>query len=305
MANNDKKYLIVIAGPTAVGKTAAAIKLAKYFDTEIVSADSRQIYREMSIGTAKPTPQELSMATYHLINHVSIHEPYDVGTYAKQALQCIDNIFNTRKLAILSGGTGLYIHAVCHGLDTMPAANLHIRNKLNNDFDTSGIEPLQIMLKTVDPVYYNMVDIHNHVRIIRALEVYFSTQIPFSQYLNNTKTIRPFEVIKIALRLDKDILNQKINIRTDDMIQAGLVQEAQGLYKYRTLSALKTVGYEEIFDYLDHKTDLQMCTQLIKKHTAHYAKKQLTWLRKDEEYKWFEPGEYTRIIDYICSIINK
>lgn len=282
------KTLIVITGPTAVGKTTIAIELAKQFKAEIISADSRQFYREMNIGTAKPTAEELIQAKHHFINSHSITENFSVGDFEKQGLALLDNIFHTHNTVILVGGSGLYIKAICEGFDDLPSVTSQIRDKLNLELSNKGIAYLQEKLKLVDPVYYAQVDLNNPQRLIRALEVAETTGKPFSSYRKATINQRPFQVIKIGLTLPREILYQRINQRVDDMVENGLVDEARSLLPYRHLNALNTVGYSELFDYFDGKNDLDTAIALIKQNTRRFAKRQLTWFRKDKDIKWMD-----------------
>lgn len=283
---DSAKTLIVIAGPTAVGKTAAAIKLARQLNTEIISADSRQFYREMSIGTAKPDAEELSQAKHHFIDSHSITENFTVGDFEKQALQLLDELFKTHDDVIMVGGSGLFIQAVTQGFDDLPTANPAIRERLNQLFAERGIEYLQDKLKTADPYYYQEVDLNNPQRLIRALEVFEATGKPFSSYRKAIRNRRPFETVKIALNLPREILYDYINQRVDLMVKRGLIEEVRALLPYRHLNALNTVGYSELFDYFDGKIDLDTAISLIKQNTRRFAKRQLTWFRKDKEIKW-------------------
>ena len=282
------KTLIVVAGPTAIGKTAAAIQLARHFDTAIISADSRQFYREMSIGTAKPTEEELAQAKHYFVNSHSITDLFTVADFEKQALTLLDELFLTNNVVIMAGGSGLYIKALYEGFDEIPSVAPEIREALNKEFFESGIHLLQEKLKLADPVYFATVDLSNPQRIIRALEVFEGTGKPFSSY-RTAKTIkRPFQIIKIGLNLPRELLYQRINSRVDVMVEQGLVQEVQNLLPYKHLNALNTVGYSEIFDYLDGKTNFNAAVELIKQNTRHFAKRQLTWFGKDKEIHWFE-----------------
>jgi tRNA dimethylallyltransferase len=283
---NTTKTLIVIAGPTAVGKTAVSIKLAQQLHTEIVSADSRQFYREMSIGTAKPNNEELAAVKHHFINSISITEKFSVGDYEKQCLQLLDELFETHDKVILVGGSGLFIQAITKGFDDLPVADTAIREQLNTELAEKGIQFLRERLKSADPDYYKQVDLSNPQRLIRALEVFESTGKPFSSYRKATTNKRPFGVIEIGLDLPREILYDRINRRVDVMANEGLVAEVHSLLPYRHLNALNTVGYSELFDYFDGKTDLYTAIGLIKQNTRRFAKRQLTWFRKDKEIKW-------------------
>jgi tRNA dimethylallyltransferase len=297
--NTANKTLIVIAGPTAVGKTAIAIQVAKHYNTVVVSADSRQFYREMSIGTAKPDADELAAVKHHFIDSHSIHENFSVGDFEKQALALLDELFKEYDAVVMAGGSGLYIKAVCEGFDNLPVADPGIRHKLNQDFTELGIRHLQERLKEVDPDYYEQVDIQNPQRLIRALEVFETTGKPISYYRKSTINTRPFNIVKIGLNLPRDILYQQINYRVDKMIELGLIDEVKSLIPHRSLNALNTVGYSELFDYFDGKSDLESALQLIKQNTRHFAKRQLTWFRKDKDIHWLEADNEDVVLDIV------
>lgn len=297
---NMNKSLIVIVGPTAIGKTKASIRLANHFNCEIVSADSRQFYKEMSIGTAAPTSKELSQAHHHFIQHISINTSYSVGDFEKDALQKIETLFLKNDYAILIGGSGLYVDAVIKGLDQFPEVDPTIRQKLKNDLDTHGIENLQKQLNQVDPVYYNQVDIQNTHRVMRALEVSLSSNLPYSSFRTKPKKERPFNIITIGLQAERSIIYDRINYRVDKMMEEGLLEEAKTLYKYKNLNALNTVGYKELFNVFDKEWDLDFAISEIKKNTRRFAKRQLTWFRKNKEIQWFDYLEDPKtIVDYI------
>lgn len=281
------KTLIVIAGPTAVGKTAVAIRLAQQLKTEIISADSRQFYREMAIGTAKPADEELAAVKHHFINSHSVTDNFSVGDFEKQCLQLLEVLFKTHDQIIMAGGSGLFIQAVTKGFDELPVADTETRERLNQEFAEKGIELLQEKLKTADPDYYNQVDLNNPQRLVRALEVFEATGKPFSSYRKAVTNKRPFQVIEIGLDLPRELLYQRINQRVDNMIAEGLVEEVRSLLPYRHFNALNTVGYSELFDYFDGKTDLATAIELIKQNTRRFAKRQLTWFKKNKEIKWF------------------
>lgn len=296
---DQKKTLLVIAGPTAVGKTAVAIQLAQRYNTVVVSADSRQFYREMSIGTAKPSDEEQAAVKHYFINSHSIVENFSVGDYEKQALALLDELFKQHDVVILAGGSGLYIKAVCEGFDDLPVADPAIRHRLNQDFTELGIKHLQERLFAVDPAYYRMVDIHNPQRIIRALEVFESTGKPISSFQKATRNTRPFRIVRIGLNLPRDILYRQINYRTDKMIANGLLDEVKQLLPYRHLNALNTVGYTELFDHLDGNISLETAIELIKQNTRHFAKRQLTWFRKDKDVNWLEADDEELLNDIV------
>lgn len=285
------KTLIVIVGPTAIGKTALALQVAQKFQTEIISADSRQFYIETEIGTAKPSAVELAAAKHHFINSHHITENFTVGDFETQSLAKLNEIFEKNDFAVLVGGSGLYINAVCNGFDDLPRASAELRAQLNQDFLDEGIEPLQRRLQELDPLYFKEVDLHNPQRIIRALEVCISTGIPFSTYRTRSQKIRPFSCVKIGLNTSRDQLYDQINKRVDQMIAMGLEDEAKNLMPYRHLNALNTVGYSELFDYFDGKITRNEAIEKIKQNTRRFAKRQLTWFRKDLEINWFEPSE--------------
>ena len=283
--------LIVICGPTASGKTAASIRFAKKYDTEILSADSRQFFKEMRIGTARPEGDDLGGITHHFLGHLSIHQEYNIADYERDALRCLEKIFATRKVAVMVGGSGLYIDAVCKGIDVLPAPEARLRRQLQQQYAASGIGFLQEKLKELDLVYYRTVDLNNPARLIRALEVCISSGLPYSSFRKNKQAERSFGVVKIGLDFPREELYWRINRRVDVMMAAGLEQEARGLYPYRHLNALQAVGYRELFDYFDGKISLTEAVEQIKMNTRRYAKRQLTWFRRDKGIQWVKPEE--------------
>jgi tRNA dimethylallyltransferase len=297
-----EKTLIAIVGPTAVGKTALSIKLAEVLETEIVSADSRQFYREMEIGTAKPTIEELKKIKHHFINSLSIHDDYSVGDYEKDALQCLDGLFKNHDNVILTGGSGLFVNAVCEGLDTLPSGNKEIREHYEKLFTEKGLEPLQAELKEKDLDYFNTVDKQNPRRLIRALEVINLTGKPYSDFRKKKPAQRNFKVIKIGLNLEKELLRNRIDQRVDDMLASGWLDECKKLFAYRNINALKTLGYAELFDFIEGKTDWNTTITNIKTNTWHYAKRQLTWFKKDKEIQWVEASDEKNILEFISKI---
>jgi tRNA dimethylallyltransferase len=296
-----QKTLIVVVGPTAIGKTALAIQLAQHYQTEIISADSRQFFKEMSIGTAKPSEEELAAAPHHFINSHSVTQLFSTGDFEVEALQLLDELFKHHDVAIMVGGSGLYINAVCNGLDEMPDIDLAIRERLNQQFETDGIEPIRKQLAELDPEYFAKVDQSNPQRMIRGLEVVISTGQKLSSFQTSQKKERRFSIVKIGLNTDREKLYNQINHRVDVMIAIGLVEEVKSLKKYKSLNALKTVGYAEIFDYLEGLTDLPVAIDNIKQNTRRFAKRQLTWFRRDEEITWFEPQQGVKVIDYLSN----
>ena len=295
------KYLICILGPTAIGKTAVSIDLAKYFDTDIISCDSRQFYKEMRIGTAVPTEDELDQVRHHFIQHKSIFDDYSVGDYEKDALAKINELFKRKDQLILTGGSGLYQKAVLEGLDHFPQVDKRIRRSLNETYQKQGLKPLQDQLKEKDPDYFEVVDQQNPHRLIRALEICIGTDQPFSSFINKNKQAnRNFKVIKIGLTADRQVIYDRIEKRVDKMFALGLLEEARSLYAYRDLNALQTVGYKELFDHFDGSISLDDAKAAIKKNTRRYAKRQLTWLRnKDRDINWFSPDDISAMKMYI------
>lgn len=280
------KLLVVIAGPTAIGKTAKSIALAQSFGSEIISADSRQFYKEMSIGTAVPSADELSAVPHHFIQHLSIDDSYSVGDFEEDALKKINRLFQKHDILFMVGGSGLYIKAVTEGLDKFPKIKPGIREKLNLQAQTEGLSRLQNRLTSLDPEYAERIDLNNPHRVIRALEVCLSSGKPFSSFLDRPKAERAFHSLKIGLEAPREIIYERIERRVDAMIDEGLLAEAQKLYPKRKNNALNTVGYKELFDYMDGRYSLNKAIDEIKKHTRRYAKRQLTWLRK-EKMTWF------------------
>lgn len=293
------KTLIVVVGPTAIGKTSLAIALAKQYQTEVISADSRQFFKEMSIGTAKPSEEELAEVPHHFINSHSITQLFSTGDFEIQALTLMEKLFIDHNILIMVGGSGLYINAICNGLDEMPEIDLNIRKQLNQQFADEGIEAIRTRLAKLDAEYFAKVDQSNPQRMIRGLEVVLSTGQKLSSFLTANKKERPFNIIKIGLNTDREKLYQQINHRVDLMIENGLVEEVKSLEPYKNLNALKTVGYSEIFDYLEYKTDLPIAIDKIKQNTRRFAKRQLTWFRKDPETTWFEPGRNDEVFEFV------
>jgi len=298
----DKNYVINVLGPTAIGKTALSIKLAQAFNTEILSADSRQFYKEMSIGTAAPTKAELARAPHHFIQHISIEDDYSVGDFEKEAIAKAEALFSKKDILILVGGSGLYVKSFTEGLDEFPEVDPDIRLELNERLLDNGLEPLKLELKELDPEYYNKIDQDNPHRVIRALEICLETGKTFSSFLNKPKKVRTFKTISIGLTAPREIIYNRINRRVDIMMDEGLLDEAQALYHKRKLNALNTVGYKELFAFFEGRLDLEEAVEEIKKNTRRFAKRQLTWFRKDENIHWFDyetPAD--EIVDYLRS----
>lgn len=293
------KTLIVIVGPTAIGKTALAITIANTLNTEIISADSRQFFKEMEIGTAKPSNEELDAAPHHFINSHSIKDFFSTGDFEVSALKVIDDIFSRKDQAIMVGGSGLYINAVLNGLDELPQTDLDIREMLNQRLKQEGLASIQAELATLDPEYYAVVDQSNPQRVIRGLEFVLSTGKKLSSFQSRTKKVRPFKVVKIGLNKDRAALYRQIDLRVDQMMAKGLLEEVKSLLPFREYNALKTVGYAELFDYLDGQISLEAAIDKLKQNTRRFAKRQLTWFRRDEEIRWFEPDQTTDILTFI------
>ena len=299
------RHLITIIGPTAIGKTNLAIKIADYFKTEIVSADSRQFYKEMNIGTAKPSNSELNSIKHHLINNKSINDNYNISDYEKDALKSIKSIFNKNDAAILVGGSGLYINTVLYGLDEIPGISDKIRNSLYLDLELKGIKKLQEELKLLDPASYSDIDINNPRRLIRALEVSISTGKSYSSFLKKKKKKRDFNIIVLGINQERSELYNKINTRVDNMIESGLINEVKELYNLKGLNALNTIGYREVFNYIEDKYSLDECISEIKKNTRRYAKRQLTWFKSIDNVEWITPDyNFEKIIAYINGLIR-
>lgn len=290
---------MVIAGPTAVGKTAVALALARQLNTEIVSADSRQFFRELTIGTAKPSEAELRAVPHHFIDSHSITEDYDAAQFGRDALPVIHNIFQHHNYAILCGGSGLYIKAVCEGFDDIPEVPNEVRDELTTQFNQHGIEWLQQRMAELDPEHLKTIDQQNPHRLIRALEVKIATGMSISSFRKNEKLKHDFDIVKIGLELPREELYQRIDDRMDQMIVAGLFEEAERLYGYKSHQTLQTVGYQEIFDFMDGAYNREEAVRLLKRNSRRYAKRQLTWFKRDPEMRWFSPGEVATIIEYV------
>ena len=283
--------LLVLTGPTASGKTALAIRWAERLRTEILSADSRQFYREMRIGTAAPTPDELRRVPHHFVQHLSIHDSYNVYRYEQDALALLEKLFQNHENVILCGGSGLYIDALCNGIDLLPDPDPELRENLHRMLRENRVEEFHKMLKEKDPEYYDVVDRNNPVRMVRALEVCIQTGQPYSTLRKQQAKERPFQIIKYAIALPREVLNERINRRVDRMMEEGLEAEARQLYPLRHLNALQTVGYRELFDHFDGKCTLEESVEAIKAHTRQYAKRQMTWFKRDSDYRWISPEE--------------
>lgn len=298
------KNLIVICGPTGIGKTGVAISIARHFHCDILSADSRQLFREMSIGTAVPSEQELELVPHHFIRSHSIHQYYNASMFEQEVLDFLSTYFTSKDIVIMAGGSGLYIDAVCRGIDDLPTISAEIRAKWRNIFEAQGIGLLQSKVAEVDPEYYDQVDRQNHKRLLKAIEVYEQTGKPYSGFLKRSAKTRPFTIHKIGLNCSRKQLYSQINQRVELMIEKGLMEEAQSLYDYRNLTPLKTVGYRELFEHFEGKLSLEEATEQIKNHTRAYARRQLTWFRRDKDITWFEPEQLQEIIRHVENVLK-
>ena len=299
-----KKNLIIIAGPTAVGKTALSIELAKHYSCPIISADSRQFYKEMSIGTAKPSVEEMQGITHYFIDNISIHDTYNVGQYDRDAIECIEHLFKEHDTLLLVGGSGLYINAVINGVDEFEEIPAEIREQLIKDFEEKGLSFLQEELKSKDAVYYNQVDLNNPQRMMRALEVCIHTQKPYSSFRKKEKKERSFNTINLLINTEREVLYQRINKRVDKMMNQGLLEEVKSLYPNKHLNALNTGGYKELYDFMDGKITLEEAVNLIKQNSRRYAKRQLTWFNHQGDFESFEPSDLEKIKAYLDILIQ-
>jgi len=292
------KHLIVISGATAIGKTNLAIKIAEYFNTEIISADSRQFYKELKIGSAQPSDEELLIIKHHFIGNISVTENYNVGYYEKDAIALIDQLFKKNDIIVMVGGSGLYIDSICSGLDQFPEVNKLIKDKLIEDFKSKGIGVLQSELKERDLEYFKITDINNHQRLIRALSVIRESGEKFSSFRNRRKTKRNFKISHFSLQMERNVLYKIINHRVEKMLKIGLIEEAEGLIQYRNNNALKTVGYSELFEYFDGKHNKEEAIIKIKQNTRRYAKRQISWFKNKKAIKYIEAkNSFRKILD--------
>lgn len=301
--SNKKKYLVVVLGPTGIGKTDLSIKLAQKFNTSIISCDSRQFYKELKIGVAAPDEQQLATVKHHFIGNISIHDYYNVSKFEFEVLDKLDELYKEVDLVIMTGGSGLYIDAVCDGIDDLPDIDEEIRNSLIHKAETEGVETLRFELKRLDPEYYEKVDLRNKNRILRALEVCIMTGQPYSSFRTRNKKTRNFEIIKIGLNIDRQELYDRIDKRVDIMLEDGLIEEARTYFPNKNLNALNTVGYKELFDYFEDKYPLEEAIRLIKRNSRHYAKRQLSWFGRYDDITWFSPKQESEIVDFVKSII--
>lgn len=299
MKKEGTKYLLVIGGATATGKTALAIRLAQHFNTEILSADSRQFYREMSIGTAKPTPTELAQAPHHFVDSLSVTEDFSVGDFERAALDTLQRIYQEKDVAILVGGSGLFLQAVCEGLDDFPEVTADVKKQVSDAFLQNGLVWLQSEIQRIDPTYFAVVDQQNPARLRRALEVFYASGLPYSTFLGKEKQQRPFTPVYLLLDVPRSELYARIETRVDDMLTAGLEEEARRLLPFRHAPALRTVGYEEFFDYFNGQCSYEEAVDKIKQHSRNYAKRQATWFKKHGDWQAFRPGDWEGIVSFL------
>lgn len=293
------KSLIIVLGPTAIGKTSVAIDLAKHYKTEIISCDSRQFYKELIIGAAPPSKEQLKITKHHFIHHLSVCDDYNAGKFEIDAITKIEKLFEKNNKIIMAGGSGLYIDAISYGIDKTPNISDQIREKIINLYNVNGIQFLQKEIENKDPMYFEKVDIQNPQRLMRALGVIYQTNKPYSSFMKNKKKERDFNVIKIGLEINREKLYSKINKRVDNMIKEGLIEEVRSLIDYKNKNALQTVGYKEIFEYIDGKLKLDEAIDKIKRNTRRFAKRQITWFNKDTSINYFNPGGLDKIINSI------
>jgi len=294
-----KGTVVVVAGPTATGKTEAAILLALHYRTVVISCDSRQLYREMTIGTAVPSPEQLQQVPHYFIQSHSIHQYYNAYLYETEALDLLDSLFKTHRIVIVAGGSGLYLDALCKGIDDLPTIDPEVRKEVDKKYREEGIEYLRHQLRILDPAYYEKVDLRNPKRMQKAIEVCLMTGRPYSSMLTGMKKERPFHIIKTGLMLPREELYKRIHARIHRMIEAGLVEEARSLLPWRHLNPLNTVGYRELFEYFDQRLSLPQAIERIRQNTRKYAKRQITWFQRDSEIRWFHPDEISAMIQCI------
>lgn len=293
------KTLLVLLGPTGVGKTDLSIGIAKAFGTEIISCDSRQIYKEMRIGTAVPSPGQLAAVRHHFIQMISVHDYYNSWQFEVQALERIRELFQEKEVVLMTGGSMLYIDAVCKGIDDIPTVSPELRTGLMEVYEREGLESIRQMLKELDPVFYGQVDLNNGKRVLHAVEVCCMAGVPYSSLRKNTPKDRGFRIVRIGLNREREELYARIDRRVDLMLEEGLEDEARRLWPLRHLNALNTVGYKELFDYFEGKTDYAEAVRLIKRNSRRYARKQLSWFRRDDDIRWFHPDDYEGIVEAI------
>lgn len=297
--------LIVLIGPTGVGKTELSLRIAEHFHTHIVSSDSRQLYADLKIGTAAPTPQQLQRVPHHFVGTLQLTDYYSAAQYEAEALAVLDNLFKQQDVVLLTGGSMMYVDAICKGIDDIPTVDADTRQLMLQRYEEEGLERICAELKLLDPEYYKIVDLKNPKRVIHALEICYMTGKTYTSFRTQQKKERPFRIIKIGLTRDRAELYQRINRRVDQMIEEGLVEEAKAVYPYRHLNSLNTVGYKEIFKYLDGEWELPFAIEKIKQNSRIYSRKQMTWFKRDKDILWFHPDEEERILTCLCKATAK
>ena len=302
MAATSIKTLVVLLGPTAVGKTELSLELAEMLHSDIISADSRQLYADLKIGTAAPTPAQLARVKHHFVGTLQLSDYYSAAQYADEVLALLDTLFQTNNVALMTGGSMMYIDAVCQGIDDIPTVDAETREMMWKRYDEVGLEGLQRELKMLDPEYYAIVDLKNYKRIVHALEICYMTGQPFSSFRKRKTTERPFNIVKIGLNRERSELFNRIGLRVDQMMAEGMLEEARSVYPYRQLNSLNTVGYKELFKYFDGEWSLSEAVEKIKRNTRVYAKKQLTWFKKDASIQWFHPDQKQEIFDVVKNL---
>lgn len=305
MILNKKKNLLVILGPTAVGKTDLALSVAKNFHSPVLSCDSRQIYRGIPIGTSAPSREQMRAVKHYFIGCKDLSEYYSASMYEEDVLQLLQVLFEKSDTIVMSGGSMMYIDAVCKGIDEIPTIDPELRHDLLLLYEREGIDPIRAQLKMLDPVFYRKTDLKNHKRVLHALEVCLMAGRPYSSLRTGRPKDRPFHIVKIGLKREREVLYRRINTRVDEMIDKGLLEEARNVYGMRNFNSLNTVGYKELFDYFDGKTDLSFAIEKIKQHTRIYARKQMTWFERDKEIVWLDPDEKEKVLSYIDWCVEK
>ncbi len=297
--------LIVLLGPTGVGKTELSLRVASHVGSPIISADSRQLYKELVIGTAAPTAEQLARIKHYFVGTLSLTDYYNASQFEEEVLLCLENLFPSTSNVVMTGGSMMYIDAVCNGIDELPTVSQEIRTNLMKRFEVEGLDPIQEDLKRLDPQHYNEVDLNNYKRVIHALEICLMTGRPYSELRTNTKKTRPFRIIKIGLTRDREELCDRINARVDQMMRDGLLEEARHVYPYKHLNSLNTVGYKEMFNYLDGEWPLDFAIEKIKRNSRVYARKQMTWFKRDKEINWFHPDNIEGILTFLDEQLDR
>lgn len=294
-----KKTVVVIVGPTGIGKTDVTLKLAQHYNSVIISADSRQVFKELKIGTASPTKEDLNKVQHYLVGIKSIFDYYSAYEFEQDAIATVEKLFNSYDLLFMTGGSMMYVDAFCNGIDDLPTVDKKLREEVAEEYDKNGLEYMQRKLKLLDPIYYEQVDLKNYKRVVHAIEICLMTGKPYSQLRTKPNVERPFNIIKIGLNIERKELYERINSRVDKMFELGLEEEARSVYKYKELNSLNTVGYKELFAHFDGEYDLERAKELIKRNSRHYAKKQLSWFNRDKFINWYNPCEIDKIREFL------